>query len=214
MQYKTTTKLFKGQYQYKVVLVVAGAHWFRSGNMDVTLEHLSKISVSPVQASNVPFMRISKSSIKTQDDLDYAFKLQRLISSMDDFTVRVETPWVTVYTNNRKDVAKLIKLDKSKVKYISEPPSNTQLSNDTIIMPKVNFDFRVTLGKTVQNHQAFISWAEANKNLKLTKSCIRALQRDLSWGGTHFYVTGEKTLLMTKMHLGGAIAKVEKILKQ
>jgi hypothetical protein len=69
------------------------------------------------------------------------------------------------------------------------------------------------LGKTTQEHSAFIQWAENNAKLKLTKTCKRELARDYSWGGTYFYVTGENNLLMTKMHLGGSINKVERIIK-
>jgi len=35
-----------------------------------------------------------------------------------------------------------------------------------------------------------------------------------SWGGTHFYITGEKNLLVARMMLGEGINKVEKILKE
>ena len=75
------------------------------------------------------------------------------------------------------------------------------------------YEFRVTMGKTVQPNIAFIEWADTNKKCKLTKSCIRDLEKQRSWGGTHFYITGDNNLLMAKMHLGGAIAKIERIVK-
>ena len=52
-----------------------------------------------------------------------------------------------------------------------------------------------------------------NKKCKLTKSCTSALLRPRSWGGQHFYITGDNNLLMAKMHLGSSIAKVERIIK-
>lgn len=212
---KVTSKLFMGKYQYKVVLVVAGASWFRSCNLDSTIEHLKQISLSLVTPQQLPMQyRLSRSSIKTPEDLDYAFKLESSLRAFSDFDIRVESPWISVYTNNKLQVDSLINLDPAKVKYISEPPSNTALSDGVVIMPKINFDYRVTLSKTNNNHSAFVTWADSNKNLKLTKSCKKSLEKDRSWGGTHFYVTGDKNLLMAKMHLGGAIAKVEKILKQ
>jgi hypothetical protein len=81
-------------------------------------------------------------------------------------------------------------------------------------MPKMPFEFRVTVGKTTSNHGAFIEWAEANSKVKLTKSCKNELSKDRSWGGAYFYVTGDKNLLLAKMHLGGSIAKIERIVKQ
>jgi hypothetical protein len=133
---------------------------------------------------------------------------------MTDFDVRVESPWISIYGNNKKQIDKITRIDNDRVKYICVPPANVILDSNTIIMPKMNFEYRVTLGKTNQEHGAFIQWAETNKKLKLTKSCKKELSKPLSWGGTHFYITGDNNLLMTKMHLGGSISKVERIIKQ
>lgn len=132
---------------------------------------------------------------------------------MSDIDIRVESPWLSIYSNNLADINTLAKIDNTHVKYISKPPDNTILDSGTVIMPKMNYDFRITLGKTTQEHSAFIQWAESNKKLRLTKSCIRDLEKPRSWGGTHFYVTGDNNLLMAKMHLGGSISKVERIVK-
>jgi hypothetical protein len=205
MLFKTTTRLFKGTYQYKVVLVCAGAHMFRYNNYEEVLEKLSDIDLTHKGRSSQHF--------KSQDDIDYAFKLTSTLNSMSDIDVRIESPWVSIYTNKLTDIDSLVNLDNDRIKYICKPPANTSLKNDTIIMPKMDFDYRVTLGKTNQECTAFISWANNNKKCKLTKSCITALTRPRSWGGTHFYITGDNNLLMAKMHLGGSIAKVERIVK-
>jgi hypothetical protein len=211
MQFKTINKLFKGMYQYKIVLVCAGANWFRSGDWDGALNNLKKVDIksSESKVNNMGW----RSGIKTQEDLDYAFKLQAKLKKLKEIEVRVETPWITVYTNLKANVDALIRIDNEKVKYVCIPPDNTVLAENTIIMPKMPYDFRITVGKTIQNHDAFIGWAEQNSKLKLTKACKRELSKDHSWGGTHFYVTGDNNLLMTKMHLGGSINKVERIIK-
>jgi hypothetical protein len=118
-----------------------------------------------------------------------------------------------VYSNSESDINALAKIDNSKVKYISKPPNNTPLEIGTVVMPKMDYDFRITMGKTVQNCGAFVQWAETNKKVKLTKSCIRDLSKDRSWGGTYFYITGDNNLLMARMHLGSSINKVERIIK-
>lgn len=208
MLYKTTTRLFRGTYQYKIVLICAGAQWFRSGDMDTTLEYLKRIKLgTPIHQYQI------STSIKSQEDLDYAFKLQSKLSKMEDIVVRVESPWVTVYTNTKKNVDILANLDNNKVKYISVPPKASSLEAGIIIMPKMNYDYRVTLGKTTQEYQSFIEWAETSKKIKLTKSCKKDLQRPRTWGGTHFYISGENNLLLAKVHLSGAIAKIERIVK-
>ncbi len=205
METKTTKRLFNGKHQYKLVLVCAGANWFRGGDWAGTLDNLKKITLSDSKKG--------RTSISTQEELDYAFKLQNQLKKFDDLEVRVETPWISIYTNTKSVVDTLIKLDKSKVKYVCLPPGNNLLNNDVIILPKINFEFKVTLGKSDCSQTAFIEWAEGNSKVKLTKSCKRELARNRSWGGTYFYITGEKNLLLAKMHLGGSINKVERIIK-
>lgn len=211
MLYKTTRRLFKGTYQYKIVLVCGGAQMFRNGDMDETLDHLNKIDLVDVNNRNSSWR---SSNIKTQDELDYAFQLQSALSKLKDIDIRVESPWVSIYSNSKKDINSLAKLDIDKVKYISEPPADTVLTNNTVIMPKMDYDYRVTLGKTTQEYSAFIEWASSNKKCKLTKSCIKDLLKTRTWGGKHFYISGDNNLLMAKMHLGGSIAKVERIVKE
>jgi hypothetical protein len=209
MLYKTTRRLFRGLYQYKIVLVCAGAQLFRNADMDDALEQLKKIDLS----TNLSKVSWRTTYIKTQEDLDYAFALQNSLCQLKDIDIRIESPWVTIYSNNRTNIDELANLDTTKVKYICIPSDSSTLDVDTVIMPKMNYDYRVTLGKTTQPNPAFVSWAESNKNCKLTKSCIRDLGKPRSWGGTHFYITGKNNLLMAKMHLAGAISKVERIIK-
>ena len=195
-----------GIYQYKIVLVCSNAHFFRNSDWQHCLHMLQKSSITPG-------VRQGSLSFKSVEDKDYALSLYKVLSVSVDLNVRIENPWITVYTNDKSRIDDLAKLDSNRVKYVCLPPANVSLSSDTVIMPKMNYDFRVTLGKTTQEHSAFIAWATCNKKLKLTKSCIAALTRNRSWGGTHFYVTGDNNLLMSKMHLGGSISKVSRIIK-
>ena len=141
------------------------------------------------------------------------FKLQSTLTRLQDIDFRVEAPWLSIYTNEKSNIDKLAKLDNDRVKYISAPPSNATLAENTIIMPKKNFEFRVTMGKTAQEHSSFIAWASSNKNVELTKSCKRDLEGHRSWGGTHFYINGNNNLLLARMHLGSSISKIERIVK-
>jgi hypothetical protein len=127
----------------------------------------------------------------------------------------VETPWISIYTNDRKIVNALAKLDETKVKYISTPPKDIVLDANMVIMSKRDFDYKITMGKSMQNHTTFVEWAESQAGkIQLTKSCKRDLLQDSSWGGNHFYITGDNVLLMAQMHLGGSISKIERITRQ
>jgi hypothetical protein len=201
MEFKTTRKLFRNLYQYKIVLICSGASLFRNCDLDSVL--------NAVKTSRVVSNR---SYFKTVEDANYALLLHKKLSSMSDMEIRVESPWLTIYTNSKSDIQELADIDTERVKYICKPSENNVLSVDTIIMPKMKYDYRITLGKTTHANQAFIEWAENSSKCKLTKSCIKELQRPRSWGGTHFYITGDNNLLLAKMHLGGNIAKVERII--
>lgn len=210
---KVTRRLFMGAYQYKLVLVCAGAGWFRGGDWDSALDMLKRVDLSSGSVRGIGIYGNKKSQIKSQDELDYAFKLLAKLKSVKDIVIRVESPWISIYSNSKSSIDSIINIDHSKVKYVCVPPHNTALNSETIIMPKINYDYRVTLGKTTQDHSAFIQWAEKNTKVKLTKACKRELARNMSWGGTYFYITGDNNLLLAKMHLGHCINKVERIVK-
>jgi hypothetical protein len=209
MLVKTTRSLFRGIYQYKIVLVCSSASLFRSGNIEDVLEQLKTVEVGDSKKHNT----YKLNSIKTQTDLVYALALANTLLNCIDIDIRVENPWISIYTNDRTLINNLAKIDKTCVKYICEPKSNAKLAADTVVMPKMNYDYRITLSKTSQPNHSFIEWAEKSTKCKLTKSCIRDLQKARSWGGTHLYVTGDNNLLMVKMHLGGNISKIERIVK-
>jgi len=211
MEYKVTRQLFRNKYQYKIVLVCAGSQWFRSGDLDSIYEQLTRFIPTVAKEDTMRHAWITK--IKSKEDLDFCFKLHKQLSKMSEFDVRVESPWLTIYTNSKADIDSLKKIEPNQVKYISQPNKNVVLEQGVVLMTKTNYDFKVTLGKTIKEYSSFISWAETNKKLKLTKSCIAALNSSRSWGGTHFYVTGDNNLLLAKMHLGGSINKIERIVK-
>jgi hypothetical protein len=208
MQFKQTKKLFYGKYQYKIVLVFSGAHLFRGAPSDVIADRIKHVKLE------TDIYARKRWTIKTEEELKYAVKLEHALSNLENFELRVETPWVTIYTNNKKDVDKLTNLDKSRVKYICEPLKGTTLEENTVILPKIKYDYRVTLGKTSQEYSTFITWANTNSKIKLTKSCKTELLRNTSWGGSYFYITGDNNLLMAKMHLCGAISKVERVVNE
>jgi len=202
---KITNRLFNNKYQYKVVLVCGGASYFRDKDFDQIRQRLADFNFEERYYKNA--------GIKNQEELNWTFKLLVTLQNLTDYSIRVEQPFISIYTNTKKDVDKLVKLEPTKVKYISVPPSNNTLAENTIITSKLDFDYRITLGKTTREHSAFVDWASSNKKLRLTKSCIKELHKNRSWGGTYFYITGDNNLLMARMHLGEAINRVDRIVK-
>ena len=206
MQYKTTKKLFMGKYQYKVVLVCAGAAWFRNKNLEYTEQRLKLVDVSKALTE-------WQYGIRTEEDFDYALTLLNTFKKLENYTIRVEGVWLSLYSNSYKDIKQVASIKESNVKYICQPEFFGKLEQNTVVMPKIPYDFKVTVSKTTSSHTSFVDWATSNNKVKLTKTCIRDLIKDRSRGGSYFYVSGDKTLLMAKMHLGGAIGKIERIIK-
>jgi hypothetical protein len=192
------------KYGHKIVLVCPAAHWFRGGDLNFALTKLTEFNL---QDKNPGW-----SKIKTQADLDYCFALYKTLFGMQDFDLRIESPFLSFYTNTPKDIDKLSKIDEGRVKYISVPPA-VPLDKGTVIMVREGYDYKVTLGRTRQSHENFIEWAEKTPAVKLTGSAKKELRRMTSWGGSHFYVKDDKALTMTRMFLGGGIGRIDRIVK-
>ena len=211
MIYKETKSLFLKKYQYKIVLVTSTAPWFRGGDVEQTLENIEEFAANPTGKLGISW----SARIKLPNELTDAKALALDLKKMSDYDVRVESPFVSVYTNNVKNVSLLEKKFEGMIKYISKPAKVDALTEDTVVMPKLlQYDFKITMAASKTDHLAFVNWATNNPKIRITKSCIRDLSRNRSWGGTHFYVTGEKNLLVAKMHLGGCIAKIQRIVKE
>ena len=95
MQFKQTKKLFYGKYQYKIVLVFSGAHLFRGAPSDVIADRIKHVKLE------TDIYARKRWTIKTEEELKYAVKLEHALSNLENFELRVETPWVTIYTNNK-----------------------------------------------------------------------------------------------------------------
>jgi hypothetical protein len=207
MIYKETKSLFLKKYQYKIVLVCPAASSFRGGDFETALKELKTYNLGGKIYG-------WQNRIKNQLDLEFSIALCSDLKILQGIELRVESPFVSIYTNNLKDVNSLERKYSDNIKYISKPSKPGTLEEGTIVMPKMNYDFKVTLSATKTEYSAFISWAESNSKIRITKSCKRDLTKSRSWGGTHFYVTGDNNLLMAKMHLGGCIAKIQRIVKE
>lgn len=208
---KTTKRLFMDKYQYKAVLVCPVASWFRGGNLSFAKEKLLLID-----NKKLPLETPLWSKLKTQQDLDYCLQLESVLSKLSAFDLRVEHPLLSFYSNNFDDIITLSNVDLVRTKYVSRPGATIQpkLEKNTIYLPKINYGFRVTMGKTRNNYTSFITWAQSNNSVKLTNNAIRDLGRDRSWGGCYFYVKDDRSLTMVKMFLGAEIGRIDRVINE
>jgi len=202
---KETKKLFMDKYDHKIVFVQPASGWFRGGKVSYAREKIKNFKFGDTDY-------FSK-RIKTQSDLDYCLKLCNVLEAMTDYELRIESPCISFYTNNPKDIDKIAKVAGDNVKYVCKPPVDTVLSKKTVVMRRNGYDYKVTLGSTKTSYTDFIEWTDKTGLALLTKSTRRELTRDISWGGTYFYVKDEKALTMTRMFLGGCISRVDQVVK-
>lgn len=118
---------------------------------------------------------------------------------------------VYIHTNDRELIDQIIALDSRNVYMLGIADSIIDSPN-TIYLPNIPFDIKVTLGSSPTSQVKFVEWASKNKNFRLTQNCIRELKRPISWGGTYFYVSGEKNLFFAQMFLGKCIRRIDKII--
>lgn len=199
---KDTVSLFANKYKYKIVLVCPVAGWFRGNKLDFVLEKLN-------EGSFPPWIKI-----KSKEDLDYCFKLQNLMTTLQDYELRVENPFINFYTNTPSNLEKLAALDEQRIKFISLPnKNNPNLAQDSVIVKTLDYKYKVHLGTTKQDYNNFLNWCENNDKIRLTKRAKKDLSKRTSWGGSYFYVKDDKTLTMVRMFLGSTISKLETVIK-
>lgn len=203
---KDTVSLFSNKYRYKVVVVTPTANWFRNGDLDFLKTRIDLIK----ENGNKPvWLRL-----KGPEDLEHAIKVRSVLLKFSDYNIRVEHPYVNVYTNDSKLVEDLAGLDPQRINYISIPnKSNPGLQQGSVICKKIDHKYKVFLGKTTQNYSNFLEWAKTNDKVKLTKRAQKDLSKDRSYGGSYLYVRDEKSLTMVRMFIGTCISKIESVIK-
>lgn len=199
---KYSNRLFRGKYKYKVVFTTGVAGWFRGGTADQVLDHFE----------NNDYYYARKAS---PSDKIHAKKLAELLKTIDNWGARVETPFVSLYLDTEKDLEKIVQACKNKLKYVEIPDPNSQdlLTEGTVLVKKLDYGFKISLGASNQNHSNFVNWCENNPKIRMPKRAKRDLNKDSNAGGSFFYVKDEKVLTMVKMFLGRTITRVETVVQ-
>lgn len=207
IQIKQTTKRFNNKYKYKIVLVSKAAGWFRGGDFEKVTEGL----LAQNKANTNPW------AIKlTATEQDYTLSLLTTFKKLTDYEIRIESPFISFYTNTATNIEKISKLDCDRVKYVCLPANGTEsvLDQGKIIVKNLDYAYKVTIGRTRQNFSNFVQWCEGKDKIRMPKRAKADLSKDRCWGGSHFYVKDDKTLTMVKMFIGGCIHSIESVTKQ
>ena len=203
---KRTKKLFDNSYKYKAAVCCIFAGFFRGNNIQFAQQKLKAAK----KTGNLP----AWAKTATDKDVNYSLELCRVLSKLQDYSVRVENPVISFYTNNEQDIKLITDIDPNAVKYVSMPEESQIMEKDTVYVKKLDYGFKATMGRTNESHSNFIRWCQANPNkIRMPKRCLDDLISKHSWGGGYFYVKDDKTLTMIKMFLGNSIARVDRVVK-
>jgi len=206
IQIKRTKKLFDNTYKYKVVIRCIFAGYFRGNNLQFAQQKLKdskKTGYYPVWAKQAK-----------SEDVDFGLELCKVLCKLQDYSLRIESPVISFYTNNENDIKAIVDVDPEAVKYISMPEEQQAMDKDTVYVKRLDHKFKVTMGRTTQAQHSFIQWIQVNPSkIRMPKRCHDDLFQEHSWGGGYFYVKDDKTLTMVKMFLGTSIARVDKVVK-
>ena len=196
---KYSNKLFHNKYKFKIVLRTGVASWFRGGKLDYVLKSLSNKHHFPVYS---------------KEEHVFAQTVYNTVVDMEGLMTRVESPFLSFYTNNESNLKLIVAIDHERIKYISMPdPEKSEISVGSILVKKLDFGFKITMGATRQNLSSFVQWSKDNPKVRLPKRAERDLSKDHSYGGSHFYVKDEKSLILVKMFLGSYITKIETVIR-
>jgi len=203
---KDTTNLFMNKYRYKIAIICPIASWLRGGDIGFAELRLKELATSKRAPAWL--------KMRGPNDEKYCKKLVETLKLLTDFEIRIEHPILNFYTNNGTSIENLAGIDPENVKYVVRPnAANPEVIENTVIVKKLDYDYKIFIGRTTQSHNDFITWAENNKKIRLTGRIKDDLSRPRSWGGGYFYVKGDHTLTMVKMFVGSQISKIEKIIK-
>lgn len=208
---KPTVKLFGGTYQYKVVLRTVAANWFRSENFNKIPDRVAdpKIAAKVLPLSN------GARYVSLEQTLEYVSALYHILNQdRTSYSTRVEYPILSIYSNDELLIEQLVNVDCTNVKYICQPLAGSTLHTNTIILKRVPFKFKVTIGRTFQSYDSFLKWCEQSEKIRITKATIRNLAKANSFAGGFFYVKDDAALMMVKIFFGNCITKVETIVSQ
>ena len=203
---KDTVTLFLKKYKYKIVMVSPLSGLFRKKDLDSVAKTLN---ASTMKDFNKSFIKV-----KSEEDIKYAAKVCNILAKSEDFSCRIESPFINIYSNSTSFVEELCNIDDQKIKFVCLPnKNNPELFQGSIIVKKIDFGYKVSMGTCKKNYSNFIEWSQQSNKIKLTKRCIRDLSKDRSWGGSYFYVKDDKTLTMVKVFLGSDISKIDNVIK-
>jgi hypothetical protein len=214
LQKRETTKLFWGEYLYKLSIINPLSPIFREKNLSNARQVLDKLQHEYEKGERLTLQLGIREKPVTEDGFLDAKKLYKFFSRFDNFKLRVENIYMAVYANDLAWINSIIKeLNPRTLISLHEPNDKylSELKPNTILVEESNgYEFKVTLGQRAGTPE-FAAWAENNP--KLVKMGPIAKEEHLNSGyvnGMYFYARDERTLQLCSLMLSN-IRRIDKL---
>ena len=214
MKYKKASKLFFDKYALKVAVDTMLASAFRDKQfryIKQVINHYEPKFKDPMVVA-VPHITWSGRKV-TRKDLEAGKKLYHILKNATDFTIRVESSTINVYTNDTALVEKITDKCGDAVEHISKPASDKikdyLLNNKFKIMAnsKPEYKFKVTVNPLRDEIDSFMDWAgQLPDKVKLLSPP--------KYSEGYFYAVDQKVVTLCKLFLGGKIRRVDELVHE
>lgn len=209
-----TTKLFWGEYLYRLSLRNRLSPIFREKNLSFARQVLDKLQHDYEKGESLCLYQGSRQKPITDENFFDAKRLYITFSKCEDYKVRVESTTLSIYSNDLTWIEKVSsEVEQSSLISIHAPDPKFVSSldaNSILVESDIGYQYKVTLGHRSGSPE-FALWAE--KNPKLIKIGTKAKEEMLESGyvnGMYFYARDERTLQLCNLMLSN-IRRIDKL---
>ena len=208
-------KLFYGKYLYRLEIRNSLANFFREKNLPLARATIDTLHSQSDHGKPLHLQRGLREQYINDIDFFDAKKLYGFFVKMDEYKLRVQSNYLSVYANDLQwlnNIAKQITPDRVLNLYKPHEKYKDLLTPNTIIIEEgTGYEYKVTFG-TKEGEPAFARWAEANP--KLIKIGPVAKKEALNKGyvnGMYFYARDDKTLQLCSL-MTTNIRRIDKLI--
>ena len=213
MQRFETTKLFYGEYLYKLTVTNQLSDAFREKNLPHARQVLDNLQQLIEDKHPLVLARGLRVRSISKDHFIEASKLFTHFSKAQDYKLRVEQQILNIYSNDIRWLNTIIYDTSNSPNLISlhEPSPGYTLTPNTILVDKSNgYEYKVTLGNN-SGDNSFGQWATNNpKLIKLGPKLEFELLQGGYVCGMYFYARDERTLQLCNLMLTN-IRRIDKL---